>query len=297
VRRVTTIAEVRAAVRAARAEGRRVGFVPTMGWLHEGHLSLVDRAKARDAWVVLSVYVNPLQFGPAEDFERYPRDLERDARLAEARGVDCLFAPTDREIYPDFPARPAVTVVPRALADRLCGLARPGHFEGVLTVVAKLFHIVQPDFAVFGQKDYQQAVLVRRMVRDLDWPIEIDVAPTVREPDGLAMSSRNEYLSPEERVRARALSRGLAAAVRAFRAGERDAARLRETARAVLAAEPGVEVEYVELVDPETLDPVGRASERDVLAVAARVGPARLIDNVILGAPDPQLAERVVRSD
>lgn len=281
-------------MREARAAGRRVALVPTMGYLHEGHLSLVDRARAGSAWVVMSIYVNPLQFGPAEDFERYPRELERDARIAEERGVDLLFAPTDAEMYPDFPQRPAVTVVPRALADRLCGRSRPGHFEGVLTVVAKLFHIVQPDVAVFGQKDYQQSVLVRRMVRDLNLSVEVVVAPVVREPDGLAMSSRNAYLSAEERRAARALSRSLAAAVRAFRAGERRADALRGAAERALAAAGGVETEYVELVHPETLEPVeAAAAAGHVCAVAARVGPTRLIDNTVLGAPDRGLAEIV----
>jgi pantoate--beta-alanine ligase len=268
-----------------------------MGYLHEGHLSLVDRARSGSATVVMSIYVNPLQFGAGEDFERYPRDLERDARLAEGRGVDLLFAPTDTEIYPDFPRRPAVTIVASALADRLCGRSRPGHFEGVLTVVATLFHIVQPDIAVFGQKDFQQSVLIRRMVRDLSWPLEIDVAPIVREPDGIAMSSRNAYLDADARRNGRALSRALAATIRGFRAGERDVRVLRASALDVLRATPGVETEYVEVVHPHTLDPVERASREHVCALAARVGAARLIDNAILGAPDPGLAELVERDD
>lgn len=297
MRRVTTIGEVRGAVRVARERGRRIAFVPTMGYLHEGHLSLVDRARAVSATVVMSIYVNPLQFGPAEDFERYPRDLERDARMAEGRGVELLFAPTDLEMYPQLPERPAITVAPGALADRLCGRSRPGHFEGVLTVVAKLFHIVQPDVAVFGQKDFQQSALIRRMVRDLDWPVEVDVAPTVREPDGIAMSSRNAYLDADARRAALGLSRALAAAIRAFRAGERRAARVRDAAESVLRASGGVEPEYVEVVDPETLDAVDAASAESVCAIAARVGRARLIDNAILGAPDPALARIAERAD
>lgn len=297
MQRVTTIAEVRGAVRQARDRGGPIALVPTMGSLHEGHLSLVDRARTGSATVVLSIYVNPLQFGPGEDFERYPRDLERDARLAEERSVDLLFAPTDSEIYPDFPTRPAVTVAPLALADRLCGRSRPGHFEGVLTVVAKLFHIVQPDVAVFGQKDFQQSVLIRRMVRDLSLPVEIVVAPIVREPDGVAMSSRNAYLDAAARRSGRALSRALAAAIRGFCAGERRARVLRETAEEVLRSTRGVEIEYVEVVNPHTLDPVEQASREDVCAVAARVGSARLIDNAILGAPDPALAGLVERGD
>ncbi|NIP78485.1 MAG: pantoate--beta-alanine ligase, partial [Gemmatimonadetes bacterium] len=182
-----------------------------MGALHEGHLALVDRARELTGFVVVSVFVNPTQFGPGEDFDAYPRDLERDAEHAAARGVDLLYAPPTSEVYPD--GELGVKVVPGPLADRLCGLSRPGHFEGVLTVVAKLFGMVQPDVAVFGQKDYQQAVLIRRMVRDLDMPVRIEVAPIVREADGLALSSRNAYLSPSERERARSLSRGLLAAL------------------------------------------------------------------------------------
>lgn len=258
-----------------------------MGALHEGHLSLVDRARERGAWVALSIYVNPLQFGPGEDFQRYPRNLEGDCRLAEARGVECVFAPEDAEMYP---GKTAITVVPGKLADRLCGRSRPGHFEGVLTVVAKLFHIVEPDLAVFGQKDFQQAVLVRRMAMELNFPVEIDVAPIVREADGLAMSSRNCYLGPADRVAARALSRALAAVVLAFRAGERRTEPLRAEAQRLLESTPGVRAEYVEIVHPETLEPVPQAADDHVCAIAAHVGSARLIDNAILGAPDAGLA-------
>ena len=275
--RVATRAELRQALE--RRPGR-IGFVPTMGCLHEGHLSLVDRARARADTVVLSVYVNPLQFGPSEDLARYPRDLERDAALAAARGVDVLFAPDDAEMYPR--GTPEVRVAPGPLADRLCGRFRPGHFEGVLTVVAKLFHIVRPDVAVFGQKDYQQAVLVRRMAEDLDFPVAIEVAPTVREPDGLAMSSRNTYLSAAERVRACALFRGLSRAQEAFRQGERRADTLCALVLRTLE-EHDVRPQYVELVHPETLAPLAAAEPGSVLAVAAFVGTTRLIDNVILG--------------
>ncbi len=281
---VTTRAELRAAVAAARARGARIGLVPTMGYLHEGHLALVDSARAvvgADGFVVMSVFVNPLQFGAGEDLERYPRDLPRDAKLAAQRGVDLLFAPTTEQRYPA--GEPQVQVVPGAMADRLCGAFRPGHFQGVLTVVAKLFNLVQPDVAVFGRKDFQQAVLIRRMVRDLDFPIEIVAAPTVRERDGLALSSRNVYLSPPDQQAALALSRALGAARAAFAAGQHDAARLLEAARGVLAAEPRVRVQYLELVDPETLEPVERADARSVLALAAHVGATRLIDNMALG--------------
>jgi len=271
---------VAAEVGAARSAGRRIALVPTMGYLHEGHLSLVDRARALADYVVVSVFVNPLQFGPTEDLARYPRDLERDVALLDARGADLLFAPSVEEMYPG--GDPAVQVVPVRLADRLCGAARPGHFTGVLTVVAKLFGIVRPDVAIFGQKDFQQAVLIRRMVRDLDMPVEIDVAPIVRDPDGLALSSRNVYLSADERSRALVLSRALFAAADAFGAGTSDASLLLRRVRDMVAAEPGVALEYAELVEPDSLEPVDSARPGDVLVIAARVGRARLIDNVIL---------------
>jgi pantoate--beta-alanine ligase len=250
-----------------------------MGYLHEGHLALLDRARAEADYVVLSIFVNPLQFGAGEDLERYPRDEQRDAALAAVRGVDLLFLPEVAEIYPA--GEPAVQVVPLRLADRLCGAHRPGHFQGVLTVVLKLFQIVGPDLAIFGQKDLQQGALIGRMVEDLDLPVEIELAPIVREMDGLALSSRNVYLSPEERERALSLSRGLNAAAAAFRAGERASEPLREEVRRALSA-AGARVEYVELVDLATLEPLESAQPGAALAVAAFVGRTRLIDNVIL---------------
>ncbi len=274
---VRTKAEVRRAVSDMRPQ--RIALVPTMGYLHEGHLSLVDRARERADRVVLSIFVNPLQFGPREDLARYPRDLERDVELATNRGVDLVFAPDVDEMYPG--GEPVVRVVPGRLADTLCGEFRPGHFEGVLTVVAKLFGIVRPDVAVFGQKDFQQAVLIRRMVEDLDFGVEIDVAPIVREPDGLAMSSRNVYLSPDERGRALGLSRGLERAAEAFGAGEHDPDRLCGLVREEIDG-PGVHIQYVEVVDPDTLEPARLARPGHVIAVAAYVGETRLIDNVIL---------------
>ncbi len=275
-----TKAEARAAIAEARARGNGpIALVPTMGALHEGHLSLVDIAREHAAFVVLSVYVNPLQFGPAEDLARYPRDVERDARLAAERGVDLLFAPTDAEMY--LAGEPIVRVSPGPLGDRLCGAFRPGHFVGVLTVVAKLFNIVQPDVAVFGQKDYQQAVLIRRMAVDLDMPIEIVVAPLVREPDGLAMSSRNAYLTGDARERARSLYDGLTAAANAYRNGERSAARLAELVRTAIEGAGG-RTQYVELVAPDTLAPLEVAVPGSVLAVAAFVDGTRLIDNIVL---------------
>jgi len=280
VRVVATRAEVRDAVRGWRAAGERVGLVPTMGYLHQGHLSLVDHARAGAHRVAMSIFVNPLQFGAGEDLDRYPRDLERDLELARSRGVDLVFTPARAEMYPE--GEPRVAVVPdEAIAGRLCGASRPGHFRGVLTVVAKLFGVFTPDVAVFGQKDYQQATLIRAMVSDLEMPVRVDVAPVVREPDGLAMSSRNVFLSADERERALALSRALRRAGELFAAGEADAAVLRAALLRELAA-PGVEPEYAEVVDPRTLAGVVRAFPGAVCAVAARVGKTRLIDNAVL---------------
>jgi len=288
VKLVRTISDIREQVARARAGGRTIGLVPTMGFLHEGHLSLVDRCRELSDYVVMSIYVNPLQFAPNEDFGSYPRGLGRELAVAEQRGVDLVFTPDDRQLYP---GKPAVAVTPRRLNDRLCGLGRPTHFEGVLTVVAKLFGIVRPDVAVFGQKDFQQAVLIERMVADLDMPVRVDVAPTVRESDGIAMSSRNAYLTKEQRARARSLSRGLAAAVAAFRAGERAVERLRSVILQTMEAAGGVDVEYVEIVSAHELEPAEMAGDDTVAAVAARVGSTRLIDNVRLARPDPGLAK------
>jgi pantoate--beta-alanine ligase len=274
------IPDLRTWRRKQREATRRVGFVPTMGYLHEGHLRLVDVAQKHTDAVVMSIFVNPLQFGPSEDLGRYPRDLPRDRQLAEERGVDVLFVPPVEVMYPPGSE---IRVVPGPTADRWEGAARPGHFAGVLTVVAKLFHLVEPDVAVFGQKDVQQAVLVRKMVRDLDWPVEIVVAPTVREADGLALSSRNAYLSPEDRHQAVALSGALRIAHDTWRAGETDAARLEAAMRQHLAMYPGVRVEYISVTDPETLAPISTVDAGTIIAMAARVGPARLIDNIILG--------------
>lgn len=264
-----------------RREGRRVGLVPTMGALHEGHLALVDAARADCDTVVMSVFVNPLQFGPAEDFDRYPRDLARDRALAAGRGVALLFTP-GREVM--YPAGSETRVVPGAMAQRWEGEIRPGHFEGVLTVVTKLFHLVEPEVAVFGQKDIQQAQLVRRMARDLDVPIEIRVAPTVREPDGVALSSRNAYLSPGEREQAVALSRALQAADLAWRAGEADALRLRSLMLEQFRIFHGVTVDYIAVVEPGSMTPVDQAEAGTIVAVAARIGRTRLLDNLILGS-------------
>jgi len=270
--------EMRAWSRAERARGRRIGFVPTMGFLHEGHLRLVDRARERTDRVVMSIFVNPLQFGAGEDFTTYPRDVERDKKLASERGVECLFLPDANAMYP---ADPRVRLHPGPMADGLEGAARPGHFAGVLTVVAKLFHLVEPDIAVFGRKDFQQAMLVRRMVDDLNFAVEVDVAPTVRELDGLALSSRNAYLQGDERRAALALSRALRAVEQAWRSGEADPGPLARRGLDVLRA-PGVAPEYLALVD-EQMRPVARVDARTVVLVAAKVGKTRLIDNVVLG--------------
>jgi pantoate--beta-alanine ligase len=277
---LSSIADLRRWVRGERAAGRRIALVPTMGFLHEGHLRLVDEARRHADRVIMSIFVNPLQFGPAEDLDRYPRDLPRDRALAEARGTDALFVPTEAVMYPPGSE---IRVVPGKTANRWEGAARPGHFEGVLTVVAKLFHLVEPDVACFGRKDIQQATLVRQMVRDLDWRLEIVVVPTVREPDGLALSSRNAYLDADQRKRAVVLSTALRAAHDTFRSGERNAAALLGTVRGVLATESAVKVEYVAIVEPATLAPVETVAADTVVALAVRLGRTRLIDNIILG--------------
>jgi pantoate--beta-alanine ligase len=280
MRVVEHVADVRAMVGDARRAGQRIGFVPTMGYLHDGHLALVAEARRRAGLVVMSIFVNPLQFGPTEDFSRYPRDPDGDATKARGAGVDLLFVPETREMYD---GTPEVVVAPRGLADLWEGSIRPGHFEGVLTVVAKLFNIVQPDVTVFGQKDIQQATVVAAMIRALDIPVELVVATTVREPDGLAMSSRNAYLRGDDRSRARALSRALATVERLWRQGERDPGRLESAGRGVIAAAGAITVDYLALVDPATLRPVRDAARGTIVMTAARVGPTRLIDNIILG--------------
>ena len=262
-----------------RAGGARVALVPTMGFLHEGHLALVDAARRLADAVVMSIFVNPLQFAPTEDLDRYPRDLPRDRALAEGSGVDFLFVPDVATMYPPGSD---TRVVPGEAASRWEGTARPEHFGGVLTVVAKLFHLVEPDVACFGQKDIQQATVVRAMVRDLDWRVAVEVVPTVREPDGLALSSRNVYLGSEDRAQALGLSDALRTVERAFRGGERSAEALEQAARERLRLYPGVRPDYIAVVEPHRLAPVGTAEPGTIVALAARVGPTRLIDNVIL---------------
>ncbi|HZO59740.1 MAG TPA: pantoate--beta-alanine ligase [Solirubrobacterales bacterium] len=284
MRTVHTVAELRRAVADVRAAGSSIGLVPTMGSLHEGHLSLVRRAAADCGFVIVSLFVNPAQFGPDEDYERYPRDEERDAALAADAGADLLFAPTVREVYPDgF----ATTVSVAGLTEVLCGA--PGsrgasHFDGVATVVTKLLHMCEPDAAYFGQKDYQQSLVIRRVVRDLDMQVRIEVCPTVRDGDGLALSSRNDYLSPADRERALSLGRALRSAERvAAEGGTRED--VTAAARAELDA-AGVEPEYLEVLAASDLSgPAWTPGEQIVLAIAAQVGPARLIDNTLIQLP------------
>jgi pantoate--beta-alanine ligase len=282
MRTVRTVAELRPLLEPERRAGRSIGLVPTMGYFHEGHLSLMRRARSENDVVVVSLFVNPAQFGPGEDLHAYPRDEGRDAELAEAEGVDVLFAPPVEEVYPDgF----ATTVTVRELTETLEGdEAQRGaeHFAGVTTVVTKLLNMAGPDVAYFGQKDAQQALVIGKLVRDLDIPVRIAVCPTIRDPDGLALSSRNAYLSPEERERALALSRALRAAEAAVASGARDAAAVVKAARDELNR-AGLEPDYLQLRSAADLSPVERVNGSTLLAVAARVGRARLIDNAILG--------------
>jgi len=279
---IRTISELRQALRPYRQRGSRIGFVPTMGALHEGHLSLIRRARQECDVVVVSIYVNPTQFGPAEDFDRYPRQLEKDLQACEQEGVDFVFAPSDREMYGDGTL---TTVHVARLTDRLCGPFRPGHFDGVCTVVAKLFNIVQPDAAYFGQKDAQQAVVIRRMTADLNFPVEIVVCPTVRESDGLAASSRNAYLTEQQRRQATCIYRALKAAEEEILAGQREPAVLIDKIRQVILDAGPCEIDYIEIVDPETLEPVRKVSGRVLIATAVRIGNTRLIDNIVVEAP------------
>jgi pantoate--beta-alanine ligase len=279
---ITAIVRMKEAVRRERERGRTIGFVPTMGFLHEGHLSLVRAARAQAGTTVVSIFVNPAQFGPREDLSLYPRDLERDSALLEAEGVDYLFHPAVEEMYPDG-FRTSVEV--SGLEDVLCGRTRPGHFRGVATVVLKLFEIVRPDVAVFGRKDAQQALILERMARDLDLDVRLDVQPIVREPDSLAMSSRNAYLSPEERKAAVVLSRSLAEAEGLVRGGERRAMTVLDRIRAAVAAEPLARLDYAEAVDPEILTPAATLRDGTLLALAVFIGRTRLIDNTVIQIP------------
>jgi pantoate--beta-alanine ligase len=277
--RLDRIEQMRRAVREARGGGQKIGLVPTMGALHEGHAGLIRAARGETGCLVVSIFVNPAQFGAGEDFMRYPRPLEKDMAVCRREGADVVFTPSAAEMYPDgFATRVYVA----GLSEKMCGAFRPGHFDGVCTVVAKLFAIVQPDVAYFGEKDAQQLAIVRRMAADLDLPVKVRGCPLVREPDGLAMSSRNAYLSADERRRALALSAALADARLAMAAGEREAAKIAAAVRRRLDATPGLDLQYVAVVDPDTLADLTRIADKVLVAVAAKVGATRLIDNILL---------------
>jgi pantoate--beta-alanine ligase len=285
MRRITSVSDMQHWADAARADGQRIGLVPTMGYLHEGHLSLVAESRRRTDLTVASIFVNPLQFGANEDLERYPRDIERDTQLLTDAGTDVLFLP---EIGAMYPEGYQTTVTVERVTSGLCGAARPTHFRGVTTVVAKLFNMVKPHEADFGCKDFQQLVAIRRMAVDLNFYIEIVGAPIVREADGVAMSSRNAYLNPTERVAARCLSKALAAADLLVQSGETDALRILAAARRVITDEPLVRLDYATLVDPETIEEVTTATAPTLLALAVHIGKTRLIDNCILESHKPQ---------
>ncbi len=280
MRVVKDIGEMQSLADSFRREGKVIAFVPTMGYFHQGHLRLFEEGRRRGDVLVVSLFVNPIQFGQGEDYATYPRDLERDMRMAGEAGVDLLFTPSEEDMYPEgFQTYVTVEEVTR----NLCGAFRPNHFRGVATVVTKLFHIVKPHVAIFGEKDYQQLVTIRRMVGDLNMDIEIVGVPTVREEDGLAVSSRNAYLSPEERRVASLLFRALKEGERLYSEGERDGGRIARAVREILEREPLIRVEYVKVCDPERLEDVRTVEGRALLALAARIGRARLIDSIILG--------------
>lgn len=273
---IEEIAALKTLLQAKRRMGQTIGLVPTMGYLHEGHLSLVDHAKAHADVIVMSIFVNPLQFGPNEDFERYPRDVKRDTALAERAGVDVLFMPSIREMYPQ---QQWVTVAVTGMSDVLCGKTRPGHFDGVATVVMKLLNIVRPDSAYFGQKDAQQVAIIRQMAVDLNLDVEIVACPIVREPSGLAMSSRNVYLSDAEREAATVLHTSLQRAALLVNAGEKDVSRILSQVTEMIQAQPRAQIDYVEVVDAATLQPVEVVAQTSLLALAVYFGKTRLIDN------------------
>ncbi len=279
---IRPIIEMQALSRQFRADARRIAFVPTMGFLHEGHLQLLREGKRRGDILVLSIFVNPTQFGVGEDFEKYPRNLEGDAALATSAGVDVIFCPESREMYP---LQYQTSIDVEEVTQNLCGLSRPGHFRGVATVCCKLFNIVAPRVALFGKKDFQQLVVIKRMAADLNLDLEIIGLPTVREKDGLAMSSRNTYLKKEERVAALGLSRSLLAAKLLYNEGERDAARILKVATDRLETSPLVHLEYAKICDTVTLSDLAYLENEAVLAIAARVGQTRLIDNHVFGEP------------
>jgi pantoate--beta-alanine ligase len=280
----TTVAEVRRLVAEARSQGQSIGFVPTMGALHAGHMSLCEAARTAAGFVVVSIFVNPTQFGPNEDLSRYPRPFEDDLKLCAEAGVDVVFHPAVDVLYP---AGYHTYVEVEGLQDTLCGASRPGHFRGVCTIVLKLFHIVGPDLAFFGQKDAQQVRIIQQMVRDLDVPVEIRIGPTVREPDGLALSSRNRYLDADQRRRAVVLYRALQTARSRIAAGERDAEELRRGMTAQIEATPGAALDYVAVADADTLRPMARLEGTVLLALAVKFGGTRLIDNLLVDLSAP----------
>ena len=280
MRVIRSIQEMYKLSESARKEGKIIGFVPTMGYLHEGHLSLIRIARKQCDLLVVSIFVNPTQFGPNEDLNSYPRDFERDSKLCEKEGVDVIFAPTAEEMYPD--GYSTWVEVKGPVTEVLCGAFRPGHFRGVTTVVAKLFNIVQPHFAVFGQKDAQQLVVIKKMTRELNFPVEIVAAPTVREKDGLAMSSRNEYLNENERKVAPKIYQSLILAKNMLLRGERDTEKIKNEMRKFLESAKLIKVQYIDIVDADTLEPLKNARGRVMVALAAFLGRARLIDNIIV---------------
>jgi len=277
---ITDVVSMQEVAEEARRAGKRIGFVPTMGALHEGHLSLIRKARPVCDLLVVSIYVNPTQFAVGEDLERYPRRLEEDTKTCQVEGVDIIFLPDDGSMYPDdF----CTYVNVRGLSEILCGMSRPNHFQGVTTIVAKLFNIVKPHFAVFGQKDAQQAMIIKRMTADLNWDIDIEVAPTVREQDGLAMSSRNSYLSPEERKSAIPLYMALSTAKEMVLSGERRAQILKERMKEIISSHPLNRIDYIAVVEAKTLKDVLKLEGETLLALAVFVGKTRLIDNIIIG--------------
>jgi pantoate--beta-alanine ligase len=280
---INSISEMKALLREMRSCGKSIGFVPTMGYMHEGHLTLIREAKKRIDYVVVSIFVNPLQFGVGEDFEEYPQDLNRDCSLAEQAGADVVFAPAVKEMYPKGYA---TFVEVQGLTDKLCGQSRPGHFRGVTTVVAKLFNIVEPDIAFFGQKDAQQVIILQKMVEDLNMKLHIEVVPTVREADKLAMSSRNTYLSSEERAAALVLINTLQTAKKDVEAGERSAAALKNKMTGLIQKEPLARIDYIDILSLPNLSDTENLSGKNLIAMAVFVGKTRLIDNLILEVQD-----------
>ncbi|MFA5073663.1 MAG: pantoate--beta-alanine ligase [Nitrospirota bacterium] len=276
---ITSITEMKTRAHSLRREGKTIGFVPTMGFLHEGHLSLMDQARKESDIVVASIFVNPTQFGPGEDFDRYPRDEAGDQKKCNSAGVDILFLPPAEEMYP---GKPSVFVCVEEISDVLEGAIRPGHYRGVATIVAKLFHIVQPSWAYFGQKDYQQCVVIKRMVQELHMDVKINIQPTIREESGLALSSRNSYLRTEERKTASIIYRAMSAAHALAKAGMRNSGELKDKVKAVLNEVSNISIDYVEIVHPDSLFPIVYAKKGSVLLAAVRIGKTRLIDNIVL---------------